>query len=62
MRECLLYSDPALYDLLFPGAGGNAAILDDVRRERILSSERFYVDEASKAAAPYWNWDVDRVD
>ena len=52
MRECLLYSDPALYDLLFPGAGGSAAILDEVRRERILSSERFYVEEAKQSGGP----------
>ncbi len=52
MQECLLYSDPALYDLLFPGAGGSAAVLDDVRRERILSSERFYVDETKRSGGP----------
>ncbi len=52
MPECLLYTDPALYDLLFPGAGGTAAALDDVRRERILSSERFYVDETKQSGGP----------
>ncbi|MDQ2948508.1 MAG: class I SAM-dependent methyltransferase [Acidobacteriota bacterium] len=52
MRECLLYGDPALYDLLFPGVGGSAAILDDVRRERILNSERFYVEEAKQSGGP----------
>ena len=52
MPECLLYTVPALYDLLFSGAGGSVAILDDVRSERILSYERFYVDETKQSGGP----------
>ena len=52
MSKCLLYSDPELYDLLFPAADGSAAMLDPVRRERLVNSERFYVDEVLKGGGP----------
>ena len=49
MDECPLYSDPEFYDSLFPGASsGAAAFLDDARRQRILASERFYLEEAER--------------
>lgn len=48
MDECLLYSDPELYDALFPDAGSSASIEDGARRERIVESERFYVEEAKR--------------
>lgn len=49
MDECLLYSDPDLYDRLFPGAGLGSAPDDEARRERIVASERFYVEEARRS-------------
>ncbi|MDQ6759128.1 MAG: class I SAM-dependent methyltransferase [Acidobacteriota bacterium] len=49
MQECLLYSNPELYDLLFPAANGSAAIRDEGRRERIVNSERFYLDEVERS-------------
>lgn len=50
MNECPLYTEPELYDLLFPGAtDGGDAVRDRARRERIIASERFYVDQARKA-------------
>ncbi len=48
MDDCPLYADPEFYDLLFPGAGGGASIQDEVRRERLLQSERFYLEEAAR--------------
>ena len=48
MQECGLYTDPELYDSLFPNAG--SGVIDDaVRRERILASEKFYLEEARRA-------------
>ncbi len=52
MEDCLLYSEPELYDLLFPAAGGSAAISDEARRERVVSSERFYLDELEQSSGP----------
>jgi SAM-dependent methyltransferase len=46
MHECLLYSDPELYDSLFPDARDSTAVQDESRRERVLTSERFYLEEA----------------
>jgi len=43
-----LYEDPALYDLLFPSAGDASAVQDTVRRERLLASERFYLEESRR--------------
>jgi hypothetical protein len=48
MDECPLYDNPDLYDRLFPGAGSGSAAGDGARRERILASERFYVEEARR--------------
>jgi SAM-dependent methyltransferase len=51
MDDCLLYSEPELYDLLFPSAQGSAAVQDPERRKRILASESFYLNEAGKAGS-----------
>ncbi len=48
MDECFLYNEPELYDLLFPNAQGVARVEDEVRRERIIASEQFYLEEAAK--------------
>jgi SAM-dependent methyltransferase len=48
MDECLLYSEPELYDLLFPDAQGCAAVQDAERRKRIVASESFYLEEAGR--------------
>lgn len=48
MDECPLYSEPELYDRLFPRASDSAAVLDEVRRQRTLASERFYLEEAAR--------------
>ena len=47
--DCALYSDPQLYDLLFPGARDTESVHDPVRSERIIASERFYVEEARRS-------------
>src|SRR5579864_9562477 len=49
MDACPLYLEPELYDLLFPDAREGASIGDEVRRQRIVASERFYLDEAKQA-------------
>jgi 2-polyprenyl-3-methyl-5-hydroxy-6-metoxy-1,4-benzoquinol methylase len=48
MDECPLYTDPELYDSLFPNAVDSASLQDEGRRERLLASERFYLEEAWK--------------
>jgi SAM-dependent methyltransferase len=48
MEECLLYSDPELYDLLFPSAREAAALADESRKSRILASNQFYLEEAGR--------------
>jgi SAM-dependent methyltransferase len=48
MNDCLLYSEPELYDLLFPNAEGSDRVQDAARRERIISSEKFYMEESRK--------------
>jgi 2-polyprenyl-3-methyl-5-hydroxy-6-metoxy-1,4-benzoquinol methylase len=48
MDECPLYTDPELYDSLFPNAVDGASLEDEARRERLLASERFYLEEARK--------------
>lgn len=50
--ECALYADPELYNMLFPDARDSAAIPDKVRRERMLASQQFYVEEARKSGGP----------
>ena len=50
MHECPLYSDPELYDSLFPDARDSASVQDESRRERVLASEWFYLEEARKSA------------
>jgi len=46
-NECGLYREPELYDLLFPDAASAAQYIDDeMRKERLLASQRFYVEEA----------------
>jgi len=49
--ECALYSDPELYDCLFPNAG-SGSVEDEIRRARFLTSERFYVEEARRGGGP----------
>jgi SAM-dependent methyltransferase len=48
MDDCLLYSEPELYDLLFPSAHASATVQDAERRKRIVASESFYLEEAGK--------------
>lgn len=50
MEECALYSDPVLYDSFFPNAGGIDRVPDRARRERIFTSERFYIEQAQARA------------
>jgi SAM-dependent methyltransferase len=50
--ECALYADPELYNMLFPDARHSAAIPGDLRRERTLASEQFYVEEARRSGGP----------
>lgn len=49
MLECPLYNYPELYDLMFPNARDCASVQDESRRERMLASERFYLEEARKS-------------
>src|SRR5262245_49244583 len=49
MDDCLLYSEPELYDLLFPSAQGSDTVPDAERRKRIVASESFYLEESGKA-------------
>ncbi len=49
MDECPLYADPELYDSLFPNTADSASLQDAARRERLLASERFYLEEARKS-------------
>ena len=46
MHDCALYSDPVLYDLLFPDARRASSLADQARAARILGSEEFYLAEA----------------
>src|SRR5947209_8417181 len=48
MDECALYTEPGLYDYLFPGVRDSASLLDAACRERSLAAERFYVEEAKR--------------
>ena len=53
MTECGLYRDPALYDLLFPDAAHATGYIDDeIRRQRLVASEQFYLEEARKVGGP----------
>jgi SAM-dependent methyltransferase len=48
MDDCLLYQQPELYDLLFPGPGRISLKADDVRQARIVASQAFYLEEARR--------------
>jgi 2-polyprenyl-3-methyl-5-hydroxy-6-metoxy-1,4-benzoquinol methylase len=48
MDECPLYTEPELYDLLFPNAGGALSVGDE-RARRLAASERFYLEAAREA-------------
>jgi SAM-dependent methyltransferase len=48
MQECLLYTEPELYDLLFPNARDSTSVLDPIRQGRLLASEQFYLEETAK--------------
>ena len=52
MEECLLYADPALYDQMFPAAAAASALFDEVRRGRLMASERFYLEEVQRSSGP----------
>lgn len=52
MEECLLYADPALYDRMFPAAAAASALIDGVRRGRLMASERFYLEEVQRSSGP----------
>src|SRR5579871_1169269 len=52
MDDCALYADPELYDSLFPSARESASLEDTARRERIVASERFYLEESRKSDGP----------
>jgi len=52
MDECLLYNEPDLYDLLFPNAEARARVQDAARRERIVASEKFYLEETKTSKGP----------
>src|SRR5215472_7901136 len=52
MDECLLYNEPDLYDLLFPNAEDSARVQDAARRERIVASEKFYLEETKTSKGP----------
>jgi SAM-dependent methyltransferase len=49
MDECALYNDPELYDSLFPDARDSGSVQDESRRQRMLASERFYLEEVRKS-------------
>jgi SAM-dependent methyltransferase len=51
MNECPLYNDPELYDSLFPDARDCASIQVESRREWVLASERFYLEEARESGS-----------
>jgi SAM-dependent methyltransferase len=48
MDECALYTDPGLYDLLFPNAR-EIPVDDDARKKRSAASEQFYLEEARRS-------------
>jgi SAM-dependent methyltransferase len=48
MDECPPYTEPELYDLLFPNAGGALSVGEE-RARRLAASERFYVEAAREA-------------
>jgi len=49
MKDCFLYNEPELYDLLYPNAEDRARVQDAARRERIVASEKFYLEESAAA-------------
>jgi SAM-dependent methyltransferase len=49
MDECPLYTDPGLYDLLFPNAREMGSVDDEARRKRTIASEEFYLEEAKQS-------------
>src|ERR1035437_6604186 len=52
MDESTLYTDPALYDRIFPTAHGTWSTRDEVRKQRMISCEDFYVSEAKRSGGP----------
>jgi len=52
MNDCLLYNEPELYDLLFPNTVGSERVQDAARRERIIASEKFYLEETKTVKGP----------
>lgn len=49
MEDCLLYSEPELYDVMFPSASESESVQDAARRRRIVDSEKFYIEQALAA-------------
>ena len=52
MDDCALYTNPQLYDLLFPNARDMDPGVDEARRKRSVASEQFYLQEARKSGSP----------
>jgi ubiquinone/menaquinone biosynthesis C-methylase UbiE len=50
--ETGLYEDPELYDLLFPSANDITSPRDAARRQLMIASEQFYLQEAVKGDGP----------
>jgi hypothetical protein len=48
MDECPLYSEPELYDLLFPDPRHVVYVGNETRAQRLASSEQFYLDEVRR--------------
>jgi len=49
MGENGLYSDPQLYDLLFPAAQEITSVRDEARKHLMIAAERFYTEEAGRS-------------
>lgn len=52
MEESTLYTEPALYDQIFPRARDSQYMGNEVRRKRMIDSEAFYLDEARCSVGP----------
>ena len=52
MEESTLYTEPELYDQVFPRARDSQYMGNEVRRKRMIDSEAFYLDEARYSVGP----------
>jgi SAM-dependent methyltransferase len=50
--ECALYTDPHLYDTLFPDPRDAHSLPDEVRRARLQAAAGFYLEEAAASGGP----------